>query len=143
MFAKVLIANRGEIACRIIRTLKRLEIASVAVYSDADIHSLHVVQADESVALGSGAAAETYLRQDALLAAARATGAQAIHPGYGFLSESAPFAEACAAAGVVFVGPTPAQMREFGLKHLARDVAARCGVALLPGSGLLSSLEEA
>src|SRR5271168_2929818 len=143
MFAKVLIANRGEIACRIIRTLKRLEIRSVAVYSDADRHSLHVMQADESVGLGPGPAAATYLRQDRILAAARATGAQAIHPGYGFLSENAAFAEACAAAGVVFIGPTPAQMRDFGLKHLARGLAARNRVALLPGSGLLSTIEEA
>src|SRR5271165_35188 len=143
MFAKVLIANRGEIACRIIRTLKRLEIRSVAVYSDADRHSLHVMQADESIALGPGPAAATYLRQDAILAAARAAGAQAIHPGYGFLSENAAFADACAAAGVVFIGPTPQQMRDFGLKHLARELAARSGVALLPGSGLLATLEEA
>jgi urea carboxylase len=143
MFAKVLIANRGEIACRIIRTLKRLKVGSVAVYSDADRHSLHAMQADEAVALGPGPAAETYLRQDKLLAAAHAAGAQAIHPGYGFLSENAAFAQACEADGLVFVGPTPAQMREFGLKHLARDLAARSGVALLPGSGLLGSSEEA
>src|SRR5271168_689233 len=143
MFGKVLIANRGEIACRIIRTLKRLQVGSVAVYSDADRHSLHVMQADEAVALGPGPAAETYLRQDKLLAAARATGAQAIHPGYGFLSENAAFAEACAAAGCVFIGPTPAQMRDFGLKHLARALAAGNGVPLLPGSGLLATPEEA
>jgi urea carboxylase len=143
MFDKVLIANRGEIACRIIRTLKRLRIGSVAVYSDEDRHTLHVMQADESAALGSGPAADTYLRQDKLIAAACAAGAQAIHPGYGFLSENAAFAEGCAAAGIVFIGPTPAQMRDFGLKHLARDLAVRSGVALLPGSGLLSSAEEA
>jgi urea carboxylase len=143
MFDKVLIANRGEIACRIIRTLQRLRVGSVAVYSDTDRHSLHVTKADESIALGSGPAAETYLRQDKLLAAAHAAGAQAIHPGYGFLSENAAFAEACAAAGIVFIGPTPAQMRDFGLKHLARDLAARHGVALLPGSGLLSTVVEA
>src|SRR5271167_401498 len=111
MFAKVLIANRGEIACRIIRTLKRLRIGSVAVYSDEDRHSLHVMQADQSVALGSGPAADTYLRQDKLIAAAHATGAEAIYPGYGFLSENAAFAEGCAAAGIFFIGPTPAQMR--------------------------------
>src|SRR5271168_4667855 len=143
MFDKVLVANRGEIACRIIRTLKRLGVGSVAVYSDADRNSLHVARADESVRLGPAPAAESYLRQDALLAAARATGAQAIHPGYGFLSENSGFAEACQAAGIVFVGPTPVQMRDFGLKHLARDLASRSGVALLPGSGLLSSPEEA
>src|SRR6267154_5105721 len=111
MFDKVLIANRGEIACRIIRTLKRLRIGSVAVYSDADRNSLHVAQADESVRLGAGPAAETYLRQDKMMAAARATGAAAIHPGYGFLSENAEFAEAVAAAGLVWVGPPPAAIR--------------------------------
>jgi urea carboxylase len=143
MFDKVLIANRGEIAGRILRTLRRLKVRSVAVYSDADRHSPHVLQADESVALGPGAALDTYLRQDKLLLAAVSTGAQAIHPGYGFLSENAAFAEACAAAGVVFIGPTPAQMRDFGLKHLARDLAARSDLALLPGSGLLASVGEA
>ena len=94
------------------------------MYSDADRHSLHVAQADESVRLGPAPAAESYLRQDKLLAAARATGAQAIHPGYGFLSENAEFAASCAAQRIVFIGPTPAQMRDFGLKHLARELAA-------------------
>src|SRR5277367_6297712 len=143
MFDKVLIANRGEIACRILRTLERLKVRSVAVYAEPDRHSPHVLMAAEAISLGVGSVAETYLRQDKILAAARATGAQAIHPGYGFLSENAAFAEACAAAGIVFIGPTPAQMRDFGLKHLARDLAARHGVALLPGSGLLSTVEEA
>jgi urea carboxylase len=143
MFNKVLIANRGEIACRIIKTLNRMGVSSVAVYSDADRNSLHVAQADEAVRLGPGPASESYLRQDRLLAAARATGAEAIHPGYGFLSENFAFAEACAAAGVVFIGPAPAQMREFGLKHLARELASRNDVPLLPGSGLLNSVEEA
>jgi urea carboxylase len=143
MFHKVLVANRGEIACRILRTLKRLQVRSVAVYSEADRHALHVLQADEAISLGSGPAADTYLRQDKILAAARASGAQAVHPGYGFLSENAGFAEASAAAGIVFIGPTPTQMREFGLKHSARDLAARHGIKLLPGSGLLSSLEDA
>jgi urea carboxylase len=143
MFSKVLIANRGAIACRIIRTLKRLRVGSVAVYSDADRNSLHVAQADQSVGLGPGPAAETYLRQDKLLAAARATGAEAIHPGYGFLSENADFAAACQASGIVFIGPTPAQMRDFGLKHRARDLASRNGLPLLPGSGLLTGLDDA
>src|SRR3981189_3334830 len=125
MFDKVLIANRGAIACRIIRTLQRLEVGAVAVYSDADRNSPHVAQADQSVGLGAGPVADTYLRQDKLLAAARATGAEAIHPGYGFLSESAGFAAACQAAGIVFIGPTPAQMHDFGLKHLARHLASR------------------
>src|SRR6202161_3335484 len=143
MFNKVLIANRGEIACRIIRTLKRLRVGSVAVYSDADRHSPHVAQADESVRLGPAPAAESYLRQDRLLDAARATGAEAIHPGYGFLSENAEFAADCLAQGIVFIGPTAAQIRDFGLKHLARDLASRNGVALLPGSGVLTSMDDA
>lgn len=143
MFTKVLVANRGEIACRILRTLNRLKIGSVAVYSDADRYSAHVAQADEAVRIGPGPAAHSYLRQDELLAAARATGAEAIHPGYGFLSENADFADRCAAAGIVFIGPTAAQMRNFGLKHLARELAARIGVALLPGSALLESREDA
>jgi urea carboxylase len=143
MFGKVLIANRGEIACRIIRTLRRLGVGSVAVYSDPDRHAAHVGLADEAVRLGPGPAAESYLRQDRLLDAARATGAAAIHPGYGFLSENAGFAEACAAGGVVFIGPTPAQIRDFGLKHLARAVALRNEVPLLPGSGLLATPEAA
>jgi urea carboxylase len=143
MFNKVLVANRGEIACRILRTLKRLTIASVAVYSDADRYAAHVSQADEAVRIGPGPAAQSYLRGNELLAAARATGATAIHPGYGFLSENADFAESCAEAGIVFIGPTAAQMRSFGLKHLARDLASRIGVALLPGSALLGGVEEA
>jgi urea carboxylase len=143
MFDKVLIANRGEIACRILRSLRRLKIRSVAIYSDADRHAAHVSGADESVFLGEGGAAETYLRQDKVLAAARATGAQAIHPGYGFLSENAEFAESCPAAGVVFIGPTPAQIRDFGLKHRARALAAAHGVALLPGSDLLTDIDHA
>ena len=107
MFKKVLIANRGEIACRI-RTLKRWASQSVAVYSDADRHSRHVLQADEAVRLGPAPAAESYLNADRILAAALSTGAQAIHPGYGFLVENAAFAEACEPAGIVFIGPTPA-----------------------------------
>ncbi len=138
MFDKVLIANRGEIACRIAKTLKRLHVLSVAVYSDADRDSLHVAQADESVRLGPGPAAESYLRPDRLLEAARACGAQAIHPGYGFLSENADFAAAVEAAGMVFIGPTAAHIRDFGLKHRARELAESNGVPLLPGSGLLA-----
>jgi urea carboxylase len=143
MFRKVVIANRGEIACRIIRTLRRMGIGSVAVYSDADRHALHVLQADEAVHLGPSPVAESYLREDKLIAAARGCGAEAIHPGYGFLSESAEFAQACEAAGIVFIGPTPAQIRDFGLKHMARDIAARADIPLLPGSGLLANIEEA
>src|SRR5512145_2139725 len=116
MFSKVLIANRGAIACRVIRTLKRMGIASVAVYSEADHQSLHVVQADEAVCIGPAPAAESYLRAERILEVARATGAQAVHPGYGFLSENAEFAAACALEGLVFIGPLPEQMRAFGLK---------------------------
>jgi urea carboxylase len=143
MFRKVLIANRGAIACRIIRTLRKMGIASVAVYSEADRHSLHVKQADEAVAIGPAAAAQSYLSIPAILNAAETFGAQAIHPGYGFLSENAEFAEACAARGIVFIGPTPAQMRAFGLKHTARRIAEENDVALLPGSGLLESIDPA
>jgi urea carboxylase len=143
MFDKVLIANRGAIACRIIRTLRRLGIRSVAVYSDADRHSLHVSMADEAIHIGAAPAAESYLQQDRIIAAAHASGAQAIHPGYGFLSENASFAERCEAEGVVFVGPSPQQMRSFGLKHTARELAEAQEVPLLPGSGLLSNAEHA
>ncbi|MBW4527347.1 MAG: urea carboxylase [Phormidium tanganyikae FI6-MK23] len=142
MFQKVLIANRGEIACRIIRTLDRLGIASVAVYSEADQYAHHVSIATEAVAIGSVLAADSYLRWERILEAARQTGAEAIHPGYGFLSENAEFAEACAAAGIVFIGPTPAQMRSFGLKHTARELAAQNQVPLLPGTSLLDSVEQ-
>ena len=143
MFDKVLIANRGAIACRILRTLERLGIAAVAVYSDADRHSRHVMQAHEAVRLGPAPAAESYLRQDLIIAAALDHGAQAIHPGYGFLSENAAFAEKCASAGIVFIGPTPGQMRDFGLKHTARALARKHGLPLLPGSGLLTDLAHA
>ncbi|HET9629396.1 MAG TPA: biotin carboxylase N-terminal domain-containing protein, partial [Novosphingobium sp.] len=138
MFSKVLIANRGAIACRIIRTLKAMGIGSVAVFSDADAGSLHVAEADEAVRIGPPAAAESYLNVPAILAAAKETGAEAIHPGYGFLSESTEFAAACAAAGIVFIGPTPENITAFGLKHTARDLAEAHGVALAPGTGLLT-----
>ncbi|MBW4520607.1 MAG: urea carboxylase [Scytolyngbya sp. HA4215-MV1] len=143
MFRKVLIANRGEIACRVIRTLDRLGIASVAVYSDADAHAQHVSMATEAVWIGAAPVAESYLRYDRILEVAQTTGAQAIHPGYGFLSENIEFAIACEAAGIVFIGPTPQQIRAFGLKHTARELAAQNQVPLVPGSGLLESLEAA
>ncbi|QKT05003.1 urea carboxylase [Ectothiorhodospiraceae bacterium 2226] len=143
MFKKVLIANRGAIACRIIRTLKRLGVHAVAVYSKADAHSLHVAQADEAVCIGEAAAAESYLVAERILEVAKQTGAEAVHPGYGFLSENADFAAACEAAGIAFIGPTPQQMRDFGLKHTARDLAEQCGVPMLPGTGLLPSVDEA
>lgn len=143
MFDKVLIANRGAIACRILRTLRRLGVRSVAVYSEADRNALHVREADEAVEIGPPPVSQSYLRADRILEAARASGAQAIHPGYGFLSENADFAEACAAAGIVFVGPSPEQMRAFGLKHTARALAEASGVPLLPGSGLLTDVGHA
>jgi urea carboxylase len=143
MFSKVLIANRGAIACRIIRTLRRMGVGSVAVFSDADAGSQHVSDADEAVRIGPAPASESYLNPEAVLAAAQATGAQAIHPGYGFLSENAGFAEACEAAGVVFVGPTPENIRAFGLKHAARALAEAHGVPLAPGTKLLTDAEAA
>jgi urea carboxylase len=143
MFDKILIANRGAISVRIQRTLRAMGIASVAVYTSADADSLHVRLADEAVCLGEGLAAESYLDIDKVIAAARATGAQAIHPGYGFLSENLEFAAACEAAGIAFIGPAPAQIRAFGLKHTARELAQRAGVPMLPGTGLLESLEHA
>ncbi|HZP07792.1 urea carboxylase [Methyloceanibacter sp.] len=143
MFRKVLIANRGAIACRIIRTLDHMGIASVAVYSEADRHSMHVARAGEAVAIGPSPAAESYLRIDAIIAAALKTGAEAIHPGYGFLSENPEFAEVCARSGLVFIGPRPEHMRAFGLKHRARELALQAGVPLAPGSGLIRDLAHA
>lgn len=143
MFKKVLIANRGAIACRIIRTLDKMGIASVAVYSDADRYSRHVRLAGEAVCIGPAPAAQSYLNIDAILAAAKATGAEAVHPGYGFLSENTAFAEACTAAGITFIGPEPAHVKAFALKHTARELAEKAGVPLAPGSGLVPSAEEA
>ena len=143
MFTKVLIANRGAIACRIIRTLKRMGVASVAVYSEADAESMHVALADASVCIGPAAPASSYLDKQRIIDAALQTGAQAIHPGYGFLSENAGFVEAVEAAGLVFLGPTPQQMKVFGLKHSARALASEAQVSLLPGTGLLPDLATA
>ena len=133
MFTKILIANRGEIACRVIRTARRMGIATVAVYSDADASAKHVREADEAVRIGPPAARESYLRGDAILAAAKQTGAQAIHPGYGFLSENEDFAEACAAQGVVFIGPPAAAIRAMGSKSAAKALMEKAGVPLTPG----------
>ncbi len=140
-FTKVLIANRGAIACRIIRSLKRLGIISVAVYSEADRESLHVAQADEAYSLGEGGASHTYLAQDKIIDIAKQAGVEAIHPGYGFLSENAEFSERLQAEKITFIGPTPQQMVDFGLKHQARELADAAGVPLVPGSGLLADLE--
>ena len=133
MFSKILIANRGEIACRIIRTARRLGIASAAVYSDADRAAMHVALADEAFWIGRAPARESYLDGETILEAARRCGAQAIHPGYGFLSENADFAEACASAGVVFIGPPPAAIKAMGDKAQAKALMAKAGVPLVPG----------
>jgi 3-methylcrotonyl-CoA carboxylase alpha subunit len=133
MFSKILIANRGEIACRIVKTARRLGIKTVAVYSDADAKALHVRMADEAVWIGKPPSAESYLRGDAIIEAAKKTGVQAIHPGYGFLSENAAFAEKCAAAGITFIGPTPDAIRAMGLKDRAKDIMKRAGVPVVPG----------
>lgn len=143
MFSKVLIANRGEIAVRIIRTLKRMGIKAVAVYSDADRFTKAVSMADEAVRLGPAPAAESYLDVEAVIAACKDTGAEAVHPGYGFLSENTDFARRLEAEGIVFIGPTPENIEAFGLKHTARELAKANGVPLLPGTELLSSAEEA
>jgi acetyl-CoA carboxylase biotin carboxylase subunit len=133
MFRTLLIANRGEIACRIARTAKAMGLRTIAVYSDADAHAAHVEAADEAVRIGPASARESYLRMDAILAAAKATGAEAIHPGYGFLSENAEFAEACAAAGLVFVGPPASAIRAMGLKDRAKALMEAAGVPVVPG----------
>ncbi|VFU09947.1 Urea carboxylase [Methylocella tundrae] len=143
MFKKVLIANRGEIAGRVIRTLRKLGVRSVAVYSDADRFSPTVLAADEQVRLGPAPAAQSYLNVEAVIAACKATGAEAVHPGYGFLSENPGFAERLATEGITFIGPRPEHMRSFGLKHRARELAARAKAPLLPGSDLLDTLDEA
>src|SRR5260370_10902437 len=143
MLSKILIANRGAIACRVLRTLQKMGMASFAVSPEAGRHSLHVERAGEAILIGPPPAAQSYLSIDAILDAARKTGAEAIHPGYGFLSENANFAEACAKSRIVFIGPTPEQMRTFGLKHTARRIAEEHGVPLLPGTGLLPNLSEA
>ena len=143
MFRKVLIANRGAIACRILRTLKKMGIASVCVYSEADADSRHVLDADEAYCIGPAPAAESYLSIEKILAVVRESGAEAIHPGYGFLSENIGFAQACAAAGVVFIGPGVDSIEAFALKHTARSLAVECGVPLLPGTGLLKHKDDA
>ncbi|MGE0117447.1 MAG: acetyl-CoA carboxylase biotin carboxylase subunit [Dongiaceae bacterium] len=133
MFAKLLIANRGEIACRVMRTARRLGIHTVAVYSDADADAMHVAMADEAVRIGPAAAAESYLKIDSVIDAARRTCAAAAHPGYGFLSENEAFARACADAGVAFVGPPAAAIRAMGSKSEAKAIMDRAGVPLVPG----------
>ena len=143
MFSKVLIANRGEIACRVIRTLADLNVQSVAIYSDADQNSPHVAMATEAFCVGPAAVSESYLQADKILEIARECEVDAIHPGYGLLSENAEFAEACEAAGIAFIGPTSEQMLAFGLKHESRRLAEENGVPLVPGSPLLESVDDA
>ncbi|HEY4408052.1 MAG TPA: biotin carboxylase N-terminal domain-containing protein [Xanthobacteraceae bacterium] len=133
MFSTILIANRGEIACRIIRTARRFGIRTVAVYSEPDAQAMHVAAADEAYLIGPGPARESYLSIECILDAARKSGAQAIHPGYGFLSENADFAEACAAAGIVFIGPSAASIRAIGDKAHAKTIMERAGIATVPG----------
>ena len=134
MFKKILIANRGEIAVRVIRACRELGIASVAVYSDVDRAALHVLTADEAYSIGAAAAAESYLNIDKILAVAKRCGADAIHPGYGFLSENAKFAQACADAGVKFIGPSAASMEMMGSKTRARQEMEKAGVPFVPGT---------
>ncbi|MET0267564.1 MAG: acetyl/propionyl/methylcrotonyl-CoA carboxylase subunit alpha [Duganella sp.] len=133
MFQKILIANRGEIACRVAATARRLGIATVAVYSEADANAKHVAACDEAILIGPAPAQQSYLCGDRIIAAAQACGAQAIHPGYGFLSENAAFADACAAAGLVFIGPPAAAMRAMGSKSAAKSLMEKAGVPLVPG----------
>ncbi len=133
MFSKILIANRGEIACRVIKTARRLGIKTVAVYSDADRNARHVAMADEAVHIGPSPARDSYLVADKIIAAALHTGAQAIHPGYGFLSENAGFAEACVKAGIVFIGPPPSAIRAMGSKSEAKKIMEKAKVPLVPG----------
>ena len=143
MFKKVLIANRGEIACRVIRSLKEMGVQSVAIYSDADECAAHVLMADEAVRIGPAMAKESYLNVEAILSAIKQTGAEAVHPGYGFLSENAEFAKALEENGVAFIGPTPKQLVEFGLKHRSKELAEQFGVPLVPGTGLLENVDDA
>jgi 3-methylcrotonyl-CoA carboxylase alpha subunit len=133
MFRKILIANRGEIACRVMRTAQRLGVKTVAVYSDADARSLHVRHADEAVHIGPSPVGESYLRADKIIAAAKATGAEAIHPGYGFLSENPDFVDQVVAAGLVFIGPSSASIRAMGLKDAAKRLMEQAGVPVVPG----------
>jgi acetyl-CoA carboxylase biotin carboxylase subunit len=143
LFKKILIANRGEIAMRVIRTCRALGVRSVAVHSEADANALHVRFADEAVCIGPAAASKSYLNIPSIIAAAEVTGADAIHPGYGFLSENAEFAEICAKCRIVFIGPSPEAMRLWGDKVSSRAVAARFRLPLLPGTGVLRDASDA
>ncbi|MCU0692848.1 MAG: ATP-grasp domain-containing protein, partial [Polyangiaceae bacterium] len=142
MFKKVLVANRGEIACRVIRTLREMGIASVAVYSEVDRAALHVRMADEAVPIGEAPAAASYLRMDRVLDAAKKTGAEAVHPGYGFLSENAKFAQACADEHMTFIGPPASAIHAMGSKTAARELMSNAGVPVVPGA-TCATLEDA
>ena len=133
MFDKILIANRGEIACRVAATARRLGVKTVAVYSDADANARHVAACDEAIHLGGSAPKDSYLRWEKIIEAARATGAQAVHPGYGFLSENEEFAQACHAAGLVFIGPSASAIKAMGLKARSKQLMEKAGVPLVPG----------
>ncbi len=133
MINKLLIANRGEIACRVIRSAKKLGIATVAVYSSADENAMHVAMADEAVKIGEAPSKDSYLRGDVIIDTALKTGADAIHPGYGFLSENAAFAESCRANNIIFVGPPPEAIRAMGSKSAAKSIMEKAGVPLVPG----------
>ena len=143
MFSKILIANRGEIAVRIIRACKEMGIATVAVYSQADAEALHVALADESCCIGGPAPADSYLNQERIVSAALATGAQAIHPGYGFLSENAQFAALCGRNGLVFIGPSPESMEALSDKAALKEQMAAGGLPVIPGTGILQTVAEA
>ncbi len=144
MFKKILIANRGEIALRVIRTCKELGIKTVAVYSEADADSLHVTFADEAICVGPASAKESYLKISSIISAAEITGADAIHPGYGFLAENANFSEICVESGIKFIGPSPEMIRSIGDKAFAKDTMKRVGVPVVPGSdGVIKNLVEA
>jgi 3-methylcrotonyl-CoA carboxylase alpha subunit len=133
MFTKILIANRGEIACRIAATARRMGVQTVAVYSEADAGAAHVAACDEAVLIGPAPARESYLVADRIIAAALATGAQAVHPGYGFLSENDAFAQACLDAGLVFIGPPVSSIQAMGSKSAAKTIMEQAGVPLVPG----------
>src|SRR6266436_8796835 len=144
MFEKILIANRGEIALRVIRACKELGVRTLAVYSDADVDSLHVQLADESICIGPAPSADSYLKIDRIMSAAEVGDVDAIHPGYGFLAENAHFAEVCESCKIKFIGPTPAAMRAMGDKNSARTAARKAGVPVTPGSdGIVETEQDA
>lgn len=143
MFSKILIANRGEIAVRIIRACKEMGISSVSVYSEADSDALHTALADESYCIGKASASDSYLNKERIVCAALASGAQAVHPGYGFLSENADFAKMCANNGLVFIGPSAESMRSLGDKERIKRLMSEAGLKVIPGSEILTSLEDA